>query len=127
MSEHGLEYPGEGPAFAATIERDEEWLVVRLRGELDLATVPRLNEVLADALTKRRPAIVLDLRDLTFLDSTGIQALVTFRRRATQDGAELKVRSVQPGPLKVITLTGLAGLFGLDASDEVPPADRMVS
>jgi anti-anti-sigma factor len=49
--------------------------VVRVEGELDLATSPRLSSLL-DRLTAERTGLVLDLTDCTFIDSSGLAAVL---------------------------------------------------
>ena len=48
--------------------------VLHLKGELDLATVPKLREALAKALRSEEP-IVVDMREVTFIDAAGLHAL----------------------------------------------------
>ena len=48
------------------------WVVARVVGDLDIATAPRLRERLVGVITDGRSHIVLDLSDLGFLDSTGL-------------------------------------------------------
>jgi anti-anti-sigma factor len=66
-----------------------------LAGELDLACVPRFEALVASAFVMA-DACVIDLGALTFVDSTGIRALLRARRRATETGASLDF--VNPGP-----------------------------
>ena len=59
--------------FDLTVARDDRGACrLTLRGELDLATVPRLEHALANA----GEDVVLDLRGLTFMDSTGVRVLL---------------------------------------------------
>jgi len=51
---------------------------IKLAGEVDLATAPQLNEVLANIWTESE--ILLDLSDLTFMDSSGVSAILAFAR-----------------------------------------------
>jgi anti-sigma B factor antagonist len=57
--------------------------VVLPAGELDLATAPRLAAALAGS---RSPRVVLDLRLLTFVDSSGISVIVKFQRHFAVEG-----------------------------------------
>ena len=49
---------------------------IKLAGEVDLATVPQLREALANIRTESE--VLLDLRDLTFMDSSGVSAILAF-------------------------------------------------
>jgi anti-sigma B factor antagonist len=55
---------------------------VAVRGELDMATAPRLDGCLAPIEDEGVSAIILDLRELTFIDSFGLRALLRARERA---------------------------------------------
>ena len=55
--------------------------IVIISGELDLSTVPRMQRPLLDQLDQR-PAVLVDLSDLSFIDSSGIGALIQAKRTA---------------------------------------------
>ena len=84
---------------------------LKLAGELDAVTLPMLTE-LFDAQNGRngRPNVVLDLSELTFIDSCGIHAIVSFARSREAIGT--------------VTLTGssafLRKLFEITQIIEVP-------
>ena len=62
--------------FEVELEVRGEELWVLPRGDLDLAAAPELRESLSLALRSDAPSIVIDLRGLDFLDSTGLKALI---------------------------------------------------
>jgi anti-sigma B factor antagonist len=82
---------------------DGAW--VRLAGELDVATTPRLERVLREPRLQVR-LIVLDLRDLAFMDSSGVHAIVDASVRARQVGHRMLLLRGRPGVDRVFTLTG---------------------
>ena len=77
---------------AFTIETREEAgrLVVRPSGELDLATAPELEELVLGRLDDGT-AVVLDLRGLSFMDSSGVRVLVAAHAKAANGGGELTI------------------------------------
>jgi anti-sigma B factor antagonist len=81
-----------------------------LRGELDLATAPELENLVNERLDAGRE-VVVDLRGLEFMDSSGIRVLVAGHARAARTGARLFV--VRPGAdsavAKIIEVSGLDG------------------
>jgi anti-sigma B factor antagonist len=77
-----------GPAGARAL--------LTLRGELDIATLPRLEEALEATLAKCPERLVLDLRPLAFLDSSGLRQFIVLADRAQLEGWELVL--VRPGP-----------------------------
>jgi anti-sigma B factor antagonist len=101
-------------------DRDAAW--VHLAGELDLASAPALRDTLRDAET-RAQIVLLDLRDLTFMDSAGVHAIVRACVRAQRAGRRL---ILVRGPRQVDRLLALAGVadrLEIDDSPREPPAD----
>src|SRR4051794_24755396 len=70
--------------------RERAWCV-GVRGDLDLATAPRLKAVLADLIADGAVDVVVDLCGVAALDSTGLAVLATAQRRLSQAGGELSV------------------------------------
>ncbi len=90
-----------------------------LRGELDLATAPLLDEALRAAGEAAR-TVVLDLRGLSFLDSTGLRTVLQADARARSDGHDLLVVR---GPHAVHRVFALAGVDGVVTLVDAPPAE----
>src|SRR5271155_2076315 len=63
-----------------------ERAVLRLDGELDLASVPTLEHAVENAMLDHAPELVLDLRGLEFIDSTGLRAILLQDKRSTERG-----------------------------------------
>jgi len=81
-----------------------------LRGHLDLDTVPILRNALRRAI-EPGATIDLDFSEVTFLDSSGLQALVTIASDVAP--GRVNVVGVSGGPLNVLSLTGLLDIQGL--------------
>ena len=94
------------PGFSVKVRRDGATAIVTPCGELDLATVGTLRAALDDA--GRCEVLVLDLREVTFMDSSGIGVLVDERRRAGREGFCLRVVSGPPVVQRLLEVTGLA-------------------
>jgi anti-sigma B factor antagonist len=92
---------------------------IRLAGELDLATVPQLRQVV-DAHARHGQTMIINLREVGFIDSMGLAALVRARHRALARGAQLKLVA-PPAPVRtVFTLTRLDAVFDWVAGAERP-------
>ncbi len=76
----------EWPPFAVTEEPLPSGLAFSVSGELDLATAPDLRERLGAALDSGMTRIVVDLREVTFMDSIGLAAVLHVRKRLLADG-----------------------------------------
>jgi anti-anti-sigma factor len=82
-----------------------------LCGELDIATVPAVRAELEEhARRLRGPALVLDCRDLEFIDSSGLQMLVEVAAGASKS---IRLVNVAPSTRRIFEITGLAPQFGL--------------
>jgi anti-anti-sigma factor len=88
-----------------SLEFERETVLV-LRGEFDLPGV----DVFADAVAcvKPRDAVILDLRNLTFMDSSGLGALVGLQERAKVEGWSLVLAAPQRPVAMVLRISGLA-------------------
>jgi len=64
---------------------------LRVRGELDIATAPRLADAVESQLSQQPHSLVVDLTDTTFLDSSGARTLAILARRAAVAGVALEV------------------------------------
>jgi anti-sigma B factor antagonist len=68
------------------VSREGDRVVLRLDGELDLAGVPLLESEVENASLDDVVALVLDLRGLEFLDSTGLRAILSLDKRSAERG-----------------------------------------
>ena len=105
-----------GLGFQAERHTTGGTVTVRLRGELDLDGAPDLACELLKALDVAPTAVVLDLADLTFLDSSGIHTIVVAAERARAAGCGFSLRSPRRQVLKVLHITGVDRFITVDAS-----------
>lgn len=73
---------GSGPQFSVRTNSQNGVASLALQGELDMATFPQLEECLMPLEQDGVSAIIVDLRDLTFIDSSGLRALLRAKERA---------------------------------------------
>jgi anti-anti-sigma factor len=101
---------------------------IAVRGELDMATAPALRRELATVLRDRPEIVVVDLRRVGFIDSSGIHALLATRSHAMAAGTRLVV--VRPTGVadRAFTISGLDGMFppleDLESSTAAAPSSR---
>jgi len=73
---------------------DDGTVRVRFEGELDLTTVPNAEEFVSNIEREHEPhTLVLDLRDLRFLDSSGLRFILTVDARTRKEGRRLRIVS----------------------------------
>ncbi len=106
--------PEFGLATTATIEADGR-VVVHVRGELDLGTVPQFLNAVDDALEHSPSAIVLDLESLLFIDSSGVGAYVAAFRRARSRHVELSIGPRSAAVERVLELSGVEEALAAEA------------
>ena len=102
--------------FAVDVHRRDDVAIVQPRGELDLATVETLRAALDDIKDAGR--LVLDLRGLSFLDSTGLHLLMALHQRAQRDGFQLTLLAPAAPADKPIKLLGLDQALPFAAPDD---------
>ncbi|MFI0241166.1 STAS domain-containing protein [Streptomyces sp. NPDC016845] len=101
-----------------TDESRSAGVVVHAEGELDLHSATDLYTRLGDLLD-RRPAVFLDLSQVTFCDSSGYNALLRLHRRALESGSRFVLVSPHPTVGRLLALTASEGIFDVyDSQDE---------
>lgn len=85
--------------------------VLVVSGELDIATVDQLATEARTALDSATSVLVLDFSGVTFVDSTGLGALVRIRNEAERHGKRVDLVGVRREVRRVLELTGLSELF----------------
>jgi anti-sigma B factor antagonist len=94
------------------VEPDRERVVVRPVGEIDLATVGVVEAPLAELWTTGFAEIVLDLRWVSFMDSTGLRLIIRRCQMAEEDGKALRVDVDEASQVhRLLELTGLLDLL----------------
>src|SRR3954471_21604230 len=91
---------------------DDGTVVIDLRGELDIAVNDALRDVLVDTITTRRPPrVVVNMRHVVFVDSTGMGAIVAGYNAAKDAGVRFDVREIAPFVADQLRATGLHALL----------------
>jgi anti-sigma B factor antagonist len=100
-----------GSSFGIQDDRRNGVARLALRGELDLATAPKLEGHLEQVEQDGVRAVVLDLRDLTFVDSTGLHAFLKARSRAADNGHRFALVGANEQVRKLLQLTATQGIL----------------
>lgn len=91
---------------------------VRLRGEVDFRNMARVKQAIAGLVELGKASICVDLRELIFMDSTGISALVDAARSIAPLGGEIKLVSPSNHLAKTLSNAGFATLFRIEQVGE---------
>lgn len=115
---------GAGPAGGGSARQfdvetevlDDQRLCVRVSGELDLATTAELEESLTQAISMSH-GVVLDLAGLSFMDSTGLAAIISALAQASAAGVSLEIAEpLPPQPQRLLELTGVIARLSFTAT-----------
>lgn len=89
------------------LELSRQGQVIRVTGELDIATAEKAYSYISDIIDGGPAPVTVDLSGLTFCDASGLGVLARIARHARQAGRQLKLSSARPSLLKLMRLTGL--------------------
>ena len=102
------------------VSSEGERVVLRLDGELDLASVPTLERAVQDATFEHAAEIVLDLRGLEFIDSTGLRAILLQDKRSTEHGQTFALVRGSEQVQRLMRMTGVdEHLRIIDSPEEI--------
>lgn len=97
--------------LALSSRADDSRTVVRVSGEVDVYTAPALRRFLDEQITGGCRDLVVDLSEVTFLDSTGLGVLVGRLRQMRMQGGRLRLIGPAERVVKVFAITGLDRVF----------------
>jgi anti-sigma B factor antagonist len=89
------------------VGRGDDTVVITPRGRLNMVTAGRFRAAVSEVVEDGHPNVVVDLGATTFLDSSGLGALIAGLKLARQAGGDLRIASLSPQVLTVLTLTNL--------------------
>jgi anti-sigma B factor antagonist len=93
---------------------DAQTLTLAGRGEIDFATLDTLTSELVKAANSDVETVVVDLQQVTYIDSSGLGVLVGAHKRLKAQGRALVLRVADAEMIKLLKLTGLDQLFALE-------------
>ena len=109
-----------GPALESSIRRTPAGSTVLVTGDLDLASVPALEAQILAALETRPGHLIIDLSDVSFIDSSGVHLLERIRREARERGVALTAVAPTGPARRVFALTGRESILSASAPDSPP-------
>jgi anti-sigma B factor antagonist len=109
------------PVFRLDVHPERERVVVAPVGEVDLATVDRVGGQLDELVAAGFRVLVLDLRGVTFLDSTGISLIF---RQCQREDVDVRLIDGEEPVSRLFDVTGLRETLRFAGPDETPPRSR---
>jgi anti-sigma B factor antagonist len=104
--------------FRVQVANKGEAAVVTISGELDLASSPALEEELERVAASDASLVIVDLRELEFMDSTGLSVLVRAHQRATENSQRFGLVNGSQQVQRLLSLTGVADRLMLAEAPE---------
>jgi anti-sigma B factor antagonist len=89
--------------------------LLAISGELDIASAPELARALNEIRPEQTKLVVVDLRELEFMDSTGLSIIVRAHQRLSEQDCELTLVKGPPQVQRLLDLTGVADRLRLGA------------
>jgi anti-sigma B factor antagonist len=97
--------------FTLEVRPEGDLTVVVVTGELDIATAPRIRDTVSRLRADGCDAMVLDLRELTFVDSQGLALLVQLDREARTQAWDFAIADGSPPLSRLLKIVGLEDHF----------------
>jgi len=103
--------------FSVSSERlDDDLGVIVLSGEVDIYTAPQFKECLLELLDAGVKRLVVDLSQITFIDSTALGVLIGGVRRVHSSGGAMTIVVTTRPVERVLSITGLDRVFSMHAT-----------
>jgi anti-sigma B factor antagonist len=97
-------------------------VILTLTGELDMASAPMLQSAVEGADLDARELVVLDLKGLEFIDSTGLRVILAVRKLCVERGQDLAITQGSPQVERLLSVTGVADHLKMIPSPDAPLA-----
>ena len=85
-----------------------------VHGDIDIAGGPILEDALR-AAQQTNKQVIIDLRDVSFIDSSGLRSLLNASRRATEQSSHIVLREVGPEVTRLLEITGTTQRFSIES------------
>ena len=94
-------------------EESNEWIGM-LTGELDAVQAPKLVAAAAELFAQQKGSLYFDCKQLEFVDSMGLGALVKLRKMVGEAGGTITMVNMKQRIYKLFVITGLQNTFGIE-------------
>jgi anti-sigma B factor antagonist len=90
-----------------------EAAVIMLPEEIDISNADQVRDDLLTLLNRGPAMLIVDMAQTTFCDSAGVNALVRAHKRATANGADMRLIVAAPGVARILAITGVDRLIAV--------------
>ncbi|WP_375483155.1 STAS domain-containing protein [uncultured Jatrophihabitans sp.] len=92
--------------------------VLQVSGEVDLATAAQLRDAADELIARRAGLVVIDLSQVSFLDSSGLKVLDEMQQRAADADGRIALVCPQQRIVRLLEITGLTDRFAIHSTPE---------
>ena len=97
---------------------NENIIIIDITGEVDLYNSPNIKDMIIDKMNSGYKKIVLNLNDVSYIDSSGIGTLIYCRTTLNQANGQLKIINIKDSVKRIFELTRLVNYFNVFDSEE---------
>ncbi|AZB41387.1 STAS domain-containing protein [Bacillus sp. FJAT-42376] len=101
-----------------TIENMDQITKVTVAGEIDAYTAPKLREELLPLAEQSSPQLIISLRDVSYMDSTGLGVFVGLLKNVRKNDGELRLVELSDRLERLFTITGLNDIIDISSKAE---------
>jgi len=98
------------------VTNDDQVTDIKLVGEIDVYTAPNLKDTLLSATKKEGETIRIDLEKVTYMDSTGLGALISGLKSSKEHNSKLVLNNIQDRVYRLFDITGLKEVFDIEST-----------
>jgi len=107
----------ERPQFRVDLERPADNIgVIVLEGEIDIYSAPQFKEVLLNGIENGAQRVIVDLTQVSFIDSTALGVLVSGAKRVRPRNGNLDIVCTDENIIRIFEITGLDRIFCIYAT-----------
>lgn len=99
--------------------QENQVIVLKLKGEVDVYTAPKLKEQLLSLFDVKNTAVTIDLSHVDYMDSTGLGVLIGGLKAAKANEGHIKLVNATPRLERLFSITGLADVIEIRQGEEV--------
>lgn len=104
--------------FEVTHRKQDDIVVLNLKGFLDAHTAPKLEETLQSCINQKNYKIVVNFKELTYISSAGLGVFMGFIEEVRQNQGDIKLSNMSPKIFRVFDLLGFPALYDIVETEE---------
>ena len=97
-------------------EQENSWYIT-LSGEIDIYNAPDLKTSLLSLIDQNKGNIIIDCKELKYIDSTGLGVLISALRKVKDYDGEIAIKNLKPYIHKIFSITGLDKVFAIEVQE----------